>query len=192
MDTGVAGRSGGNAETAGPLFLCVGIVEPRKNQAFVAEVLEQLAREGLKFRCEFVGRVNPHFGGPIAARLKALAEQHRGVRFHEAASDETLLAMWAEADATLFATRAEGCGLPLLESLWFGVPCVYSDLPVLRENADGGGCLAAALDNREAWLDALRRVITDAAFRKELKTQARNRALPTWRETAETLRRALA
>lgn len=186
------GRGGGNAEAARPLLLCVGIVEPRKNQGFLADVVEQLAREGLSFRCEFVGRVNPHFGGPIAARLKALAEEHRGVRFHEAASDETLTTLWAEADATLFATRAEGCGLPLLESLWFGVPCVYSDLPVLRENAEGGGCLAAALDDKEAWLAALRRMVTDAGIRSELKTQARNRALPTWRETAETLRRALA
>jgi glycosyltransferase involved in cell wall biosynthesis len=81
--------------------------------------------------------------------------------------------------------------LPLLESLWQGVPCVCSDLPVLRENADGGGCLAVATDDRAAWLDALRRVLTDDSLVAQLRNGATTRALPTWAVAAAKLRATL-
>jgi len=87
---------------------------------------------------------------------------------------------------------AEGCGLPLLESLWAGVPCVCSDLPVLRENADGGGCLTAAVSDRAAWSEALRRVLTDDALVARLAGEARSRPLPTWAGTAAALRAGVA
>jgi glycosyltransferase involved in cell wall biosynthesis len=75
----------------------------------------------------------------------------------------------------------------LLESLWQGVPCVCSDLPVLRENADAGGCLPVAPNRLEEWSEALRRVLSDDAYYAELMRQATSRALPTWSETAKTL-----
>jgi hypothetical protein len=68
-----------------------------------------------------------------------------------------------------------------------GVPCVCSDLPVLRENADGGGCLAVALNDRMAWKDALRRVLTDDGLHRRLVAEATTRPLPTWSEAARAL-----
>ena len=172
-------------------LLCVGILEPRKNQAFLLEVCEELWGEGLRFELHVVGRVNPHFGQPLVARLKALRKKFPGLRFHEAASDAEVTQLYATARASVFPTITEGCGLPLLESLWMGVPCVCSDLPVLRENADGGGCLPVALNDRAAWRDALRRILTDNALHTRLTREATTRPLPTWSDAAQTLRRAL-
>jgi glycosyltransferase involved in cell wall biosynthesis len=174
-----------------PSLLCVGIVEPRKNQSFLLDVCEDLWGEGLRFELHVVGRVNPHFGKPIVARLRSLAKKFPGLHFHEAASDAQVGRLYASARATVFPTIAEGCGLPLLESLWMGVPCVCSDLPVLRENADGGGCLPVALNDRAAWRDALRRVLTDGAGQAKLAKEAATRSLPTWTAAAETIRRTL-
>jgi glycosyltransferase involved in cell wall biosynthesis len=174
-----------------PLLLCVGIVEPRKNQMFLADVLERLATGGVKFRAVFVGRVNPYFGKPIAKRLRTLGRSYPQIEFKEALGDGELTGLWGEASASLFATIAEGCGLPLLESLWMGVPCVCSDLPVLRENADGGGCLALPPNDLSSWVPGVRRVLEDAAFRADLRQAAISRKLPTWAETAEALRSAL-
>jgi glycosyltransferase involved in cell wall biosynthesis len=165
-------------------LLCVGIVEPRKNQAFLLDVAQELWSEGLAFELHVVGRVNPHFGKPIVARLKSLRRKFPGLRFHEAAGDAALAQLYATARATVFPTIAEGCGLPVLESLWMGVPCVCSDLPVLRENAGGGGCVAVALNDRAAWVAALRRVLTDDAAHAELVAEATTRALPTWKQAA--------
>src|SRR5690606_13491487 len=59
-----------------PHVLCVGIIEPRKNQGFLLEVCDALWSEGLDFELDLVGRVNPHFGPPILRQLKALQRRH--------------------------------------------------------------------------------------------------------------------
>jgi glycosyltransferase involved in cell wall biosynthesis len=185
------GRAKGIATGAVPSLLTVGILEPRKNQAFLLEVCEALWSEGLDFELNVVGRVNPHFGKPVAARIAALRKRGRCVTHHEGVGDDVLLNLYRDARATVFPTIAEGCGLPVLESLWLGVPCVCSDLPVLRENADGGGCVAVAMNDKAAWVDALRRVLTDDAWVAELRGEAGRRVLPTWARTAEALRAGL-
>lgn len=177
--------------TGAPSILCVGILEPRKNQAFLLDVCEELWREGLAFDLNVVGRVNPHFGAPIVDRIRALQKKFPGLRFHQAANDEVVARLYAGARVSAFPTMAEGCGLPLLESLWMGVPCVCSDLPVLRENADGGGCLPVPLNDRAAWRDALRKVLTDGGLDARLRREAATRDLPTWANAAAQLRHAL-
>lgn len=174
-----------------PMLLCVGIVEPRKNQALLLDVAERLWREGLDFELHVVGRVNPHFGGPIAARLKDLQSREPRCQFHKAAGDRELAALYGRARAVVFPTIAEGCGLPLLEALWRGVPCVCSDLPVLRENADPGGCLVARVNDVGDWAAKLRLVLANPEENRRLQTEAMTRALPRWRETAAAIRKAL-
>ncbi|HXC01652.1 MAG TPA: glycosyltransferase [Opitutaceae bacterium] len=173
------------------LLLCVGIIEPRKNQTFLLEVCAELWREGLAFELHLVGRVNPHFGRPIAEKIKLLRKDFPGLHFHEAADDRTVGELYERARANVYPTLAEGCGLPLLESLWRGVPCVCSDLPVLRENADAGGCLAVAPNDMAAWKSALRAVLTDPAVGQKLRAEAAARTLPRWADTATALRAAL-
>ncbi len=175
-----------------PVVLCVGILEPRKNQSFLLEVAAELWREGLGFELHFVGRVNPHFGRPVVEKIKALQKEFPGLHFHEAADDRTLAGLYARASVSAFPTLAEGCGLPLLESLWRGVPCVCSDLPVLRENARAGGCVTIAVSDATAWKAALHTVLTDAGLRDKLRAGALERPLPRWAETAAGLRAALA
>jgi glycosyltransferase involved in cell wall biosynthesis len=185
-------RSLGHVDTPGePALLCVGILEPRKNQAFLLDVCEDLWREGLNFELHVVGRINPHFGAPIVSRIKDLRRKYKGLKYHEATSDMRLAELYSRVRATVCPTIAEGCGLPLLESLWRGVPCVCSDLPVLRENADGGGCVAVAVGDRSAWGKTLRAVLSENALATKLRTETRARSLPTWSESASILRAGL-
>lgn len=174
-----------------PSFLAVGIVEPRKNQGFLLDVAESLWAAGEDFDLHIVGRVNPHFGPPLERRLRAAARRERRLRLHGAASDAVLQRLYREARAVVFPTLAEGCGLPVLEALWRGAPCVCSDLPVLRELTAGGGCLTAAPDDRAAWGEALRRVLRDPGCAADLRAAATRRPLPTWAETGAALRREL-
>lgn len=176
-----------------PRILCLGILEPRKDQLTLLEACRRLREDGLPVELDLVGRVNPHFGQPIVAQIRQL-QRHSGgwLRFHEAADDAAVERLFASTRATAFPTRAEGCGLPLLESLWRGVPCLCSDLPVLRENAEGGGCLPVTPGDPEAWAAALRRILTDDALASRLTSEACRRTLPTWQEAADALRHALA
>lgn len=174
-----------------PLLLSVGILEPRKNQMLLLDAAETLWGEGRKFELHLVGRVNPHFGPPVLERVQALKREFPGLHYHESAGDGRVAELYARARASAFPTVAEGCGLPVLESLWNGVPCVCSDLPVLRENADGGGCLTVAVNDVGAWTEALRRVLDDDEFVARLTAAAGERSLPTWAQAAEALRAGL-
>jgi glycosyltransferase involved in cell wall biosynthesis len=169
-------------------LLCIGILEPRKNQLFLLDVCASLWAEGLAFELNIVGRVNPHFGKPVLARIEALRRAGARAKHHQALSDEKVLELYRAATASVFPTIAEGCGLPPLESLWLGVPCICSDLPVLRENVDGGGCVPVALNDLQAWKAAIRRVLTDAEWAARLRSEAEARVVPTWAQAAAHLR----
>lgn len=174
-----------------PSLLCVGIIELRKNQGFLLDVAEALWDGGEDFDLHVVGRVNPHFGRSLERRLRAAARRERRLHLHGAASDAVLQRLYRDARAVVFPTLAEGCGLPVLEALWRGAPCVCSDLPVLRELTVGGGCLTAAPDDRAAWTEALRRVLRDPVFAADLRAAATRRPLPTWAEAGAALQREL-
>jgi glycosyltransferase involved in cell wall biosynthesis len=105
--------------------------------------------------------------------------------------DAELAELVGSARATAFASIAEGCGLPLLESLWMGVPCVCSGIAPLLENAAGGGCLVVPGNDLAGWTQALRSVLSDDALRARLAAEASGRALPTWADSARVLREAL-
>lgn len=177
--------------TGRPSLLAVGIVEPRKNQMFLLDVAEALWRDGVDFDLHVVGRMNPHFGPPIVDRMRRLQQRERRLRYHAGAPDGTLQKLYANATAVVFPTIAEGCGLPLLEALWRGVPCVCSDLPVLRENADGGGCVPLPVNDEGAWRDALRRFLANPSEQIRLREEAVRRPLPRWSDTAARIRAGL-
>jgi alpha-1,2-rhamnosyltransferase len=53
------------------------------------------------------------------------------------ASDTDLEYLYQNATALVFASMIEGFGLPIVEAMQRGLPVLCSDLPVLRELADG-------------------------------------------------------
>jgi len=174
-----------------PRLVSVGILEPRKNQDVLLDAFEALQGEGIEFELHLVGRVNPHFGRAIKRRVGSIAARLPGLAHHENMGDRELAGLLGSARATAFASIAEGCGLPQLESLWMGVPCVCSDLPPLVENAAGGGCAVVAGNSAASWADALRQILTDDAFHGRLVSAALGRPLPTWAAAAATLRGSL-
>jgi glycosyltransferase involved in cell wall biosynthesis len=106
--------------------------------------------------------------------------------------DAGIAALVGSSRATAFASIAEGCGLPLLESLWMGVPCVCSDIASVAENASGGGCSIITGNSPQEWTAGLRLILEDDALHGRLASEASARDLPTWAASAAMLREALA
>ena len=174
-----------------PILVCVGIVEPRKNQSFLLEVAESLWERGVKFELDIVGRVNPHFGRTVVERISSMQKRFPQLQFHEAASDDVFSILLERARAVVFPTIAEGCGLPVLEALWRGLPCVCSDLPVLLENTQAGGCLCLETNNRSEWETGLTQILAEDKMWRDLANQAATRELTTWADSAAEVRRQL-
>ena len=57
----------------------------------------------------------------------------------------------------------------------------------MADDAGGGGCLTLSVNDMAAWIEGLRRVLTDERLVGELTRAALNRPLPTWRESAEAV-----
>jgi glycosyltransferase involved in cell wall biosynthesis len=90
------------------------------------------------------------------------------------------------ADVFAFPSEREGFGLVVLEAQAAGLPCVVSDLPVLREFlADGRDCRMAPVGDVDALADALVEVVHDGDLRARLAAGgARTAARFTWDRAA--------
>ena len=77
----------------------------------------------------------------------------------------------------------EGFGLPLLEALACGAPCIASDASSLPEVA-GVAAMLVPPDDVGAWADALERVWHDVALQADLRVRAIRRAAEfSWAES---------
>lgn len=173
-----------SAHEASRSILVVGILEPRKNQAVILDACDLLWQEGLSFDLQLVGRINPHFGKPLVAEIRRLRRQGRPVVHDDRVSDMDLQDRLRSCRFLVFPSRAEGCGLPILEALWMGAPSLCSALPSHRESAEGGGCCLVEANDRDAWVSALRSHLEHDTLVENLSREARDRDLPTWSATA--------
>ncbi|GBQ29264.1 glycosyltransferase [Gluconacetobacter sacchari DSM 12717] len=136
VPSGIPASAGPLAPDA-PYFVILGTIEPRKNHLLLLNLWRQMATEGGSAplpHLVIIGRrgwENENILDMIE-RCPAL----RGiVHEHATLSDRGVAALIGGARALLFPSFAEGFGLPLLEVLAMGIPCLCSDLPVFREIA---------------------------------------------------------
>jgi glycosyltransferase involved in cell wall biosynthesis len=112
----------------------VGSIEPKKNHVFVLDELAPiLAREGGDARLTIVGRLG-WLHEPIVRRIDEACREG-DVRWLQDCDDDGLLALYAEADALIQASQAEGFGLPIIEAAAMGSPVICSRHPTAREVA---------------------------------------------------------
>ncbi len=117
-------------------FLFVGTLEPRKNlelllkaYSLIAEPIQLVIVGGLGW-----GELS------IEDEIKRLNLTNR-VRVVGRVTDEELVGYYGRARALVMPSLFEGFGLPLLESMSFGVPVVTSNLGAMKEVAGDAGVL---------------------------------------------------
>ena len=170
-----------------PEVLCVGSLEGRKNHLALLEAAERLWREGLAFRLRLMGIVQPATGAAAARRVSALQAAGFPLVHEAGAGDAAVAAAYAACAFTVYPSRVEGFGLPVLESLAHGKPCVCAGQGALGETARGGGCLALDDPGPEALAAGLRRLLTDSSALAALAAAARARPIRRWAQYAADL-----
>ncbi|MBI2513741.1 MAG: glycosyltransferase [Opitutae bacterium] len=173
--------------SAPPRVLCVSTIEGRKNHAALLDAAETLWRDGLAFELELVGLPRADTAAAALARIAELQRAGRPLQAHGAVSDAALRAAYARCAFTVYPSLIEGFGLPVLESLQHGRPCVCSAHGALGEAARGGGTLALESVDAPALAEAMRRLLTEPTLATELATQARARKLRSWSDYASDL-----
>ena len=149
------------AAQAPPVILSIGSIEGRKNHLALLEACETLWRRGRRFELRLIGLAHPQTGRAALARLRALQAAGRPVRYDGPASEADLHHAYRDCVFTVYPSLMEGFGLPVLESLSHGKPCICSAHSALGECVHGGGCLALDHVDAPSLAAAIERLLSD-------------------------------
>ena len=168
------------AGSSDPVVLSVGSIEGRKNHLALLEACEALWSRGAKFSLHLIGLAHPQTGGRALAQIRTLQSGGRPLRYDGPVSDAAVERAYSACAFTVYPSLVEGFGLPVIESLAHGRPCVCSARGALGESAAGGGCIALEQMDAPAIATAMARLLEDPAFATHLAAQARQRQFPSW------------
>lgn len=113
-----------------PYFLYVGNAYPHKNLDTLLDGFELFRQKNPTYHLVVVGREDFFY-----KRLKQSKQNLESVLFYHSVDDKDLGYLYSHAKAYVTASRAEGFGLQLVESMHLGTPIICSDIPVFRELA---------------------------------------------------------
>ena len=170
-----------------PIVLIVGTVEPRKNHLTLLRAMEEVRSEISDARLVVVGQ-RGWLADEIVEDLQS-AREHGWLTWLSDASDEDLECAYRNAAVFVSPSHYEGFGLPVLEAMARGVPCVVSDIAAHREVAGTAALYAPPTD-----VSCLSATIVDLLRDEETGARLAGGGLErarsfSWRETAKrTLR----
>ncbi|MCX5759604.1 MAG: glycosyltransferase family 1 protein, partial [Candidatus Hydrogenedentes bacterium] len=167
----------------GPYILFVGTLEPRKNLPVLLRAFARIAKD-VPHALVLAGGAGWNVA-PILATLESLELGDRVRRIGFVRTTEDLSALYSAADVFVLPSRYEGFGLPLLEAMTCGCPVVAADNTSIPEVA-GDAALLCGTDDVDAFAEALRTAVSDAAVRARLIEAGRERRKQfSWRTCAE-------
>ena len=169
-------RPEGNARRRGaPYVLGVSTVEPRKNLDVLLDAFASIRERRPEVELAIAGPSGWGAGkGP----------RGEGVRWLGFVPDDELPALYRGATASVYPSRFEGFGIPIVESMACGTPVVSSAHPSLDE-ASGDVALRADPSSPEAFADAIERALN--APRDLVDRGLAHAAGFTWRATGEAV-----
>ena len=177
----------------GERLVCVGAVTRMKGPDVLVDALAGVAE--LDWSCTLLGstEIDPAYAEHVRGRADVLG-LHDRIRFTGPLGGRDLDAGYAAADLVVAPSRTESYGMVVIEALARGIPVVGSDVGGLPEalgrSPDGRrpGILVPPGD-AASLAGALRRWLSDAGVRADLRRSARERrgTLTDWSETAERL-----
>jgi glycosyltransferase involved in cell wall biosynthesis len=165
-----------------PYLLYNGTLEPRKNLVRLVRAYRRTVADGPPHPLVLAGALGWH-PGPLLRELSEPGPGRVVLTGHVPGAD--LDALFRGASAFVYPSLAEGFGLPVMDAMARGIPCVVSATSSLPEVA-GDAALLVDPTSTTGWTVALSRVLTDVGLAARLGSAGLRRAAGfTWRRTAE-------
>ena len=168
----------------GDYILSLCSIQPRKNLVRLIEaysLLRRLHPEGKLPQLVLAGK-----RGWLDKETwrAAQADKTTGICFTGYVADEHLNALYSGATCFVYPSYFEGFGLPILEAMKCGAPVIAGDRTSIPEVAGEAALLFDPFDT-SSLVEALKRVLTDSAFRQSLSAKGLQRANEFhWQTTA--------
>ena len=170
-----------------PLVLSVGTIEIRKNHRRMLNAMVAAQDRGLKFKGIFAG--NPGWlNEDFLAQLKYFQERGYNVEWRKSVSEAELTSLYKRAAFTMYCSLVEGFGLPIVESVMSGVPCVVSRRGCMQEVAEQvGACVLVDPESETEMTDQIALMLSDKKYLTTLRQQAAGASWPSWRDYANSI-----
>jgi glycosyltransferase involved in cell wall biosynthesis len=201
---GIAASSCGTPRNDKKYILFVGTIQPRKNIVRLIEAFEKVKTKFIKTK--FRRRTNVCSpSGFCLSNYKLIIAGGRGwmadevykkakeskfsddIEFTGSVSDKELADLYKNAAVFVLPSLYEGFGLPVLEAMSYGVPCIVSDNSSLREIAGHGSeqaCLFTTTDSNDI-AEKINVLLNDEELRKDLSRRGVENAKKfSWIESA--------
>jgi glycosyltransferase involved in cell wall biosynthesis len=168
----------------GPMILCVGDLQPRKNPIGLIRAFEELVANypQLTHSLVFVGKDTW-----FAPRVHQIAEASpfgNRIRFTGYVNDEELLQLYNASDLFVFPSFYEGFGIPILEAMACGRAVACANTSAMKEVAGDAALLFNPYSTREM-VTAMRDLLLDDELRHRTERRGlQNAARYSWRQTA--------
>ena len=175
-----------DAHITRPGLLYVSSFNARKNHMRLFDATKQLWDSGLKFELQLIGS-STSWGRRVAFEARRLQARGRPIRWLRHVDDCALHQAYRECLFTVYPSLKEGFGLPILESLWHGKPCVCGGNGALGEVARGGGCLIVDQTSAAALAVGIKQLLTDQNTYARLCAEARARKFRSWADYIDRL-----
>lgn len=177
-------RSG--AHSPQPVILYVSSFNARKNHMRLFHATKQIWDSGLEFELQLIGS-STNWGRRVAFEARRLQALGRPIRWLRHVDDRALHQAYRECLFTVYPSLKEGFGLPILESLWHGKPCICGDNGAFGEIACSGGCLIVDQINVDALAAGIKKLLTDQSAYARLCAEARARKFRSWADYIDRL-----
>ena len=172
-------------------ILSVGTIEGRKNHKALLDASEALWKQGAVFKLIIAGGANQRTGAAALQQIHELKESGRPIEYKGSVSEKVLQDCYRQADFTVYPSICEGFGLPIIEGIQYGKPCITGMGGALKETGEGGGVVCLKSVDPTSLSNAMRKMLLDEAFYAKLSQEASNRTVKTWDDYAEELLKAL-
>lgn len=150
--------------TPGRYVLMVGTQEPRKNYDFAYRLWRELCARhpGEVMPLVWVGQPGWSIGPLLEMVRNDTGLPHGAIRILDDVEDAELAELYRGCRFSIYASHYEGWGLPVVEALSHGKPCLTSEAPALIE-AGGGASEPIGLFEGEQWLARCHTLMVDEA-----------------------------
>lgn len=174
------------AEGEMPSMIMVGTIEPRKQQTRLLKVLNDSIAffpQLRELQVDIFGSLHPDSSNELWSEVS----RNENIRYHQYAPDSVVESAYIGAWFSAFPSMHEGYGLPIVESLRNGVPCLTANFGAMFEVAKGGGCFTVDVFDDLALRKALVSLVTDRKLRQRLKMEITHRPQRSWIDYAKDI-----
>jgi O-antigen chain-terminating methyltransferase len=167
------------------LILSVGNITKHKNQINLAKAFDNFCSKhpDTKWSLVFVGNID----SLVLEEMNLMLNKNKRIRLIGHVSDDSLYNWYKKCAFTAFPSTNEGFGLPIVESIWFGKPCICANFGAMAETGSLPGCVKVNTKSVYEIEDVITELISNNARLRSLCSEACSTTLETWSNYANKL-----